>query len=585
MAWLVGGMLLIGCLAIAGVTCDSKSDGEAESKGAPPSEASETDESEGTEGDAMAALPGDERAGERQPESPGPEGPGIFALSGLKGYLEPCGCTADVMLGGAERIVGYVQAARELYSGALMLDAGDTFFEEREIGEHLVPKEKERVEVVAAMHREMETRAMVPGERDFALGPELYRKQVEAAGAELLGANLEVGGEDLPATTVEEVGDWKVGVVGAVQPDLFEGVEEVTATDPGPALEEALGALQGEEVDATILLFHGDLKATKEQVEAHSAVDFAVVGHGPREPGGVDAVADGFSLEAYDQGRYMGVLKLFGRDRSRPFANARPGSEADLEKIDEKIAHVEKSLEKVPPAGPGEEEPPIRERLRDRLERLEEQRSEIKGSTLEIPEDRRSFLYRSVPMKPGYPVAQTIREKRVAYNRRLEELTKQVERSIPEVDEGEPTYVGTNECKTCHTEAHEFWTGTSHASAMKTLEKRDKAWDEGCVKCHSVGYGEPGGSVVGKLEYQAEVDGRTMRKNLRDVGCESCHGPGSAHRAEPVGDDGAPQSIQSGADPAVCTDCHVPEHSPRFNYETYVREITGDGHELRSESE
>jgi len=579
----MGGIVLVGCLVIAAVTCEPNSGGDPESTANPSAEQAEDDVPGGGAGeDAVAALPGEERAGERRPESPGPKGPGIVALAGLEGYLEPCGCTADVMLGGAERIVGYVQAARELYTGSLMLDAGDTFFEERDIKSHLVPQEKARVEVVAAMHRAMGTRAMVPGERDFALGPELYRQQVEAAGAELLGANLEVGREDLEATVVEEVGDWRIGVVGAVQPDLFEGIEGVSATDPGPAVEKALEVLEDEEVDATVLMHHGDLKSTKELVENHAAIDFAVVGHDPREPGGVDAVADGFTLEAYDQGRYVGVLKLFGAGRGEPFENARPGNETDLEKIDEKIAHVEKSLENVPPVGPGEEEPPIRKRLRERLERLEEKRGDIEEGDLKIPEDGRAFLYRSVPMKPGYPVARDIREKRVAYNRRLEELTKQVDRSIPEVEDGEPTYVGTDECKTCHTEAHGFWTGTSHAGAIDTLKERDKGWDEGCVKCHSVGYGEPGGSVVGKLQYEAEVDGETVHKDLRDVGCESCHGPGSAHRSAPVGEDGAPRAIDSGADPAVCKECHVPEHSPRFNYETYVREITGDGHELRS---
>jgi hypothetical protein len=29
--------------------------------------------------------------------------------------------------------------------------------------------------------------------------------------------------------------------------------------------------------------------------------------------------------------------------------------------------------------------------------------------------------------------------------------------------------------------------------------------------------------------------------------------------------------------------CHVPEHSPKFDYESYVERITGEGHPLSGE--
>jgi len=581
---MLAGLFVVGSLGIGGMTCDSDGTGGDGASGREQSGGAGGDE-EGDETSGSAktgVLPGDTEAGEREPESPGPEGAGVFFLAGLKGYLEPCGCTADVLLGGAERIVGYVRAARELYGGSMMVDGGDTFFEEREIPEHLVPQERAKADVIAAMHRAMETRAMVPGERDFALGAEFYLETARGTGAEVLGANLAVAGEALPATAIREVGEWRIGVVGAVQPELFEGIDGVEAGAAEPAVAEAIESLPGPELDATVVLFHGGLKAAKQLLAGGPAVDFVVVGHDPREPGGADAAGNGYTLEAFDQGRYVGVLKLFGADQSRPFVDAQPGSESELAEVEEKIAHVEQSLEKVAPE-PGEEAPPIQERLQDRLKRLREKRQTIEEGELEVSEERRSFLYRSVAMKPGYPVAPQIRSERVEYNRELESLTKQVDREIPPVEEGEATYVGTNQCTGCHTEAHEFWKGTSHAGAMETLEQRDKAWDERCVKCHVVGYGEPGGSLVGKLEYSAEVDGREIRKNLRDVGCESCHGPGSKHRAKPVGAGGEPQNIESGAEPAVCGDCHVPEHSPDFEYGSYVRQVTGEGHELRTE--
>ncbi len=591
-----GGLRRVGVLAVAALigvmisvelACDRNGGGE-EAESTPAVERSEDggEERDGSSGEGAAGsekaegvLPGDEKAGTLEPSSPGPEAPAIFFMTGLKGYLEPCGCTADVLLGGAERVVGYVKAARELYPATTMLNGGDLLFEHESLDEHERPQAREKSKVVAEMQRAMETSVLVPGERDFALGTELFFDRIETSGVDILAANLEIAGRTFEATKRLELGDWRVGVIGAVESELYDGLEQVEAADAGPAVGEAIEGLSDGELDATVLVLHGGLARAKELLEAHPELDFVVVGHDPRETDQVDAVGNGHTLEAYDQGRYVGILKLFGRDKERPFRDARTGSEAELDKIDDQIAHVEESLEDLPPAPPGEG-PPVLQRLRERLDELEARRREIKNADLEIADSHRSFLYRPVPMKPGYPVDPEIREERVAFNDRLRELSREVERDVPPVDDGKATYVGTNQCASCHQEAHDFWEGTRHADALATLQERNKAFDQDCIGCHVVGYDDPGGSVLGKLRYEEEIDGETIDKDLRDVGCENCHGPGSKHRAQPVGSDGEPQYIDSGAGESVCTECHVPEHSPRFEYDRYVEQITGEGHEL-----
>ena len=572
---------------VLGVACEREgasqtSGGEATAEKASTGEegAASSDESgTATDGDMSEALPGDAEAGEREPEDVGPEAPAVFVMAGLKGYLEPCGCSADVLLGGAERIAGYVEAAEELYPGTVMLDAGDMLFEREELADHEVPQAKAKTDVLVELQKALGTTVTVPGERDFALGTEFYLDKIEQTGAEILAANLTIDGEAYAGATTVELGDWKLGVVGAGDPALYAGIEGVQAAPLDAAVGEALGSFEAGETDAVVALFHGGLKRAEALLEAHEAIDFIVVGHGPRETDQVDHVGAGYTLEAYDQGRYVGILKLFGRDKSDPFKNARTGSESEVDQINRQIAHVEESIGELPPAPPGEG-PPILQRLRERLDELEARRRKIKHADLEVAESHKSFLWRPVPMEPGYPIAESIRKKRVAFNRRLEKLNKTVERTVPPVPEGEATYIGTNQCATCHTEAHEFWTGTKHAEAVETLQERDKAWDQDCIGCHVVGYEKPGGSVLGKLKYEEEIGGATLTKDLRDVGCENCHGPGSKHRTQPVGSDGEPQYIESGSGEQVCKQCHVPEHSPRFNYETYVEEITGEGHEL-----
>jgi hypothetical protein len=116
-------------------------------------------------------------------------------------------------------------------------------------------------------------------------------------------------------------------------------------------------------------------------------------------------------------------------------------------------------------------------------------------------------------------------------------------------------FVGSEACFPCHEQAAKVWKGSAHAKAFATLEKERHEKDPECVICHVVGMDKIGG-----------YDGRPGTKRLVDVGCESCHGPGKRHTADP--------SIKMGpAGEASCLTCHVPEHSPTFDFRTYWERI------------
>lgn len=108
------------------------------------------------------------------------------------------------------------------------------------------------------------------------------------------------------------------------------------------------------------------------------------------------------------------------------------------------------------------------------------------------------------------------------------------------------TYVGSDTCADCHQHAHNVWKGTRHAGATSTLENlkhpSGRNFDPECMMCHTVGLKHPGGyhdPVDAALwpNKPAEPFTAARRKKhndkLRDVGCESCHGPASAHVKNP----------------------------------------------------
>ena len=110
-------------------------------------------------------------------------------------------------------------------------------------------------------------------------------------------------------------------------------------------------------------------------------------------------------------------------------------------------------------------------------------------------------------------------------------------------------------CKTCHPKTHQTWEHSRHGNAYNTLRKINKAFDPECLVCHVVGFNEPGGFI-------SEID----TPNLMNVQCEICHGPALEHSQAPTA--GFGQDAKQ-----ACKKCHVKNHSPRFNFNTYWEKI------------
>lgn len=511
-----------------------------------------------------------------EPFDIGPEGPAIYFLSGLKGYTEPCGCTADVLLGGIDRITAFVNDAMALHSDAIFIDAGDWLFEHAELPEHMQPQERAKADVLAEAHRQMGTLFSVPGNRDMALGAPLYLEMMEAAQMRPLGANVEILGQALDPSMRVELGETAVLFVGAVDPELFEGVDEVIVWDEVEAVAASLSLRQDGEV--VVLVYQGDHLRARAVAEAVGGIDFVVVGHDPRRRDEPESVEGLHLVEAYDQGRYVGRLKLYGSSFEGPFVDARGGGMERRASLRRQIEHVENDL-RLLEVRTGGESNAMTERLEARLADLQTELDEQIRQAIEIPEEGRAFLFDAIAMVPGYRLHEEMQERREEYNRSLAELSRGVEREVIPVADGEAFYIGTDQCTACHGAAHSFWEGTAHSSAVATLEERHKEYDQNCIGCHVVGWEEPGGSVLGQLVYEAEIGGHGFEKDLRDVGCESCHGPGSEHFVAPLDAQGVAQNIIAAPTEAQCVQCHVPEHSPRFDFDVYVRRVTGEGHE------
>jgi hypothetical protein len=114
---------------------------------------------------------------------------------------------------------------------------------------------------------------------------------------------------------------------------------------------------------------------------------------------------------------------------------------------------------------------------------------------------------------------------------------------------------GSDACAKCHAADQAEWHSSKHSQAFEVLVAKCSQFDPFCQQCHTTGYGDEGGFVsVGRSS------------QLVSVGCENCHGPSSAHVANPKAR--TPFLARE-----KCIHCHDHENSPQFAFETYWSKI------------
>jgi hypothetical protein len=123
----------------------------------------------------------------------------------------------------------------------------------------------------------------------------------------------------------------------------------------------------------------------------------------------------------------------------------------------------------------------------------------------------------------------------------------------------ERTYVGSRTCASCHEQeyknystyakkSHSFNAVEKMAAGLTAAELRD------CYTCHTTGYGKPGGFVS-----------KEATPELRDAGCEVCHGPGSAHA-----ESGAAADIDRHPTMETCQTCHTTSRVAAFSFRPLI---------------
>ena len=520
----------------------------------------------------LALAPGCGDGEQRPPASQAPPRPSkpslrLVALTDPSGYLEPCGCQKRP-LGGIDKAATRLNELGADGVPSLLVAAGDLFFEARGDGGHgesapalekalekeLRFQQDTQAESLADAFARLGLAAAVSGPADAAHDAGLVTKLAERGRFALLQE-----GAAAQRQLIER---------GGVRVGLF-GLTGAAAADARAAMFAAqahVDALRAQGAQVTVALVAADARAARRVAGGVKGLDFLV--HGGLASASVtppERVGTTTLLRAAHNGHGLLVVELF-RAGDGAFADISAWTrERELEGVERRISELRGRLaqwERDPKADPklvGEQ--------RARLAALEAQRgSRAPSQAAPSNASGNAFSARFVELDPDVAGEPKMRALLDEYYARINERNRTALAKVPPlpVKAGDPSYVGSARCGDCHESEHAWWKGHAHGKAYETLVTRNKQFNLSCVACHVTGYGKPGGAAV------------VQNAGLIDVGCESCHGPGSLHAADQDVDE--PKNVVSDTPEAVCKTCHNEEHSDAFDYATYKAKLIVPGH-------
>lgn len=485
----------------------------------------------------------------------------IFLTAEMKGSTEPCGCTSDP-LGDLARTSQLIADARAA-GPVLVFDGGSTLYTEVKLSENTRSQELLKSKLIAsALTNDLKVNAMGLGPYDFGEGAAKITPPRHAVN---VAAD---SGIATKAPEIIEAGGIKVGVFGVVAPNALTGLE-VTVTEAAPAATKAIADLKSKGAQVIVALAHMTTEQARDLAKAVPGMDFVLISQILPEPDEVRAepmqVGDSWLFMPANRGQVVSRLRLNRRGEGT-FADAlgEVRAQGEIERMGEELANLRADLKKWS-EDPSADKAFVASKKAE-VDALAARQAKLRAEPLQVPDTGNYFTLAQLEIHKGLDCQPTLVAAKRAYDQESGLANVQAaagKKPVPAA-KGEASYVGSETCENCHDEAQEFWQGTLHAKAWETLEGLGKEFNFDCIGCHVTGFEKPGGSNI------------AFNEPLRDVQCEQCHGPGSLH-IEAKGE-AKRSTIVLSPEESVCGQCHTKEHSDTFEFQAYLRDVTGPGH-------
>ena len=479
------------------------------------------------------------------------------------------------MGGLSKKAYQYASAAEKSGREALVVDAGALLFKGTRLDKGKEEEEKLTAAAIVDAYNVIGCRAVGVTARDLAAGVDYLLELRERSRFSWLSANLVRGRSLRPLFapyTVIEVAGTRVGVTGLTSPRLAPaalGGGRVSVIDWRQALRRVVEDLR-DRADMIIVLSNLPASENRAMAKEFPAVAMiiqagvATVNSAPR------LVENTLIFQTGSRGKYIGVMEVdwkagghWGEGVERKLRKAKARLDRTLWQLGRYDIYDDPARELADdPAALRRYQRLIvaRSRLEADVRALEQTAARERGL-----EERygalSTFSNRFVPMRANLPddpaVASIIDE----LNGRLLEIGRR--KAAATATGPSNNYIGWRRCAECHDGVARSWRQTPHASAYDTLVRAHRQFNLDCVPCHVTG--DFSGQAVKALQVPAE---------RRQVGCESCHGPGRKHAGDP-----SRYKVVAHPLERVCLGCHTPEHDTDFDFDRDVRLVHPLGRE------
>lgn len=457
----------------------------------------------------------------------------ILWVSDPKGQLEPCGCTTRP-LGGVDRLIGAIEEARK-GAPSLLIVSGRLYSDGSTISEELLPQRQ-------LEHRTL-ARAFERARPDLISHAAAKNEIDELAIAEETEAAMREGYRALRA------GEREILIVYGPEPSSAL-IDEAKRAHPE---------------HFALIVVHSGSRAEASVIAQRGDVDFVLFASGEDDFGPPRALGGGQLLQAGDRGQRLLVLDLYDGEEGRFIDESPLTKERRRQELLSRADDLERRLTQWEASGRHSAEA-----LGEQRKRLEAFRNEA-ASIEPRPAlgGRRAFIAQLVEIDPAIEAARAISSLMLDHDRAVNEANRLAFADTPPLptSEGMPSYIGSAACASCHADAYAWWEKTRHGRAYQTLVDRHKEFSMNCFQCHVTGYGRPGGATI-----TFNLEGA-----LKNVGCESCHGPGEHHAQSPLAFKSA---LVRSPEERLCRSCHDAEHSDQFDFEIYRARLLVPGHGL-----
>jgi hypothetical protein len=491
----------------------------------------------------------------------------LYVVANVAGALDPCGCVED-MLGGADHAAALIRSRRQEATSAVMVGAGPMLFMNPTLNEASRAQDLWKAEALADALRTMGLAAWAPGFNDWAASAEKLAELRSKSSARLLAGNLE-GTAGLEASAIVEAGGYKIGLAGVSVPSIAGALPEgVKITEAGPALARAKQKLDAGQAQIRIALLAMPRGQAIRLIESAPDFDVAVIGKFIERGEANDAptppvlIGKTLVLQPPNHLQSISIVDLFVRGGSFEFKDGSDiGSAERKQSLQRRVGELEQRIRDAQSGGARAEDLAARRADLDRVKR--ELATLAKPSS---PPEGSFFRYELADVREKLGSDPSVAKRMEAYYAQVNSHNREAlkDRLPPPVAANQSSFVGVQQCSSCHAEEREFWSKTRHAAAYATLANQHKEFNLDCVGCHVTGYEKPGGSSVTHVEA------------LKDVQCEVCHGPGSGHPNDPSN----PALIVSKPGRDLCaSECHHPPHvHPGWDVDLAWKQIIGPGH-------